>query len=262
MLIIKNRVGLLMRINEGNIHHIPIILAVGAALLFSSCSAGFDNSRVRSLNNEARSYYRDGVEFSREDKIDEAIQAFTKSIAAGPSAEAYNARAAEYNRKGRIDDAITDANRAVMLSEKYAPVFFTRGNSYYKKGDYDRALKDYSRSVILDPGQPRCYFNLAQTYTRMGLRDEAIDMYVQSVRHDPGYYPAHYNSACLYAQKNMQDKAIESLDLAIKSGFCDPSLLKKEKSFDAMRESPTFKKLADGLDTQFRSNGCKKMKSE
>jgi len=250
-------------LNRANIIQvISLVMCVGAASVCSSCNAGFDNSRVRSLNNEARYYYRDGMEFSREDKIDEAIQAFTKSIEAGPSAEAYNARAAEYNRKGRIDDAITDANRAVMLSEKYAPVFFNRGNSYYKKGDYDRALKDYSRSIILDPEQPRCYFNLAQTYTRMGLKDEAIDMYGQSIRRDPGYYPAHYNSACLYAQKNMQDKAIESLDRAIKSGFCDPSLLKKEKSFDTMRKTAKFKKLSDGLDATFRSNGCKRTRSE
>jgi tetratricopeptide (TPR) repeat protein len=244
-------------VNKINI--ILLVICIGAAVANSSCNAGFDNSRVKSLNIEARTYYQEGTQYSSENRTDEAIQAFTKSIEAGPSAVAYNARATEYNRKGRIDDAMSDANRAILLNEKYAPVYFTRGNSCYKKGDYDRALKDFSRSIILDPEQPRCYFNLAQTYTRMGLTDEAIDMYEKSIQRDPGYYPAHYNRACLYAQKNRPDRAIESLELAIKNGLCNPELLRREKSFDALRKTARFKQLSDRLDRIFKSStGCRR----
>jgi tetratricopeptide (TPR) repeat protein len=240
-----------------------IIIAAGLLLLYASCTAGFDNSRVRSLNIEARRYYKEGVQFSRENKTDEAIQSFTKSIDAGPSAAAYNARAAEYNRTGRLDDAITDANRAIIMSEKYSVPYFTRGNSYYKKGDYSRALKDYSRSIILYPDQAVYYFNLALTYTRMGLPDEAIDMYAKALQRDSGYYTAHYNRACLYAQKNEQEKALESLDMAINAGFCSPSLLKKEKSFDALRTTDRFKELSDRLDKiSSGPHGCEHQQAE
>jgi tetratricopeptide (TPR) repeat protein len=236
---------------------ITIAMFIGAAAVCSSCNAGFDNSRIRSLDIDARRYYEEGSQFSRENKTDDAIRTFTKSIEAGPSAEAYNARAAEYNRKGRPDDAISDANRAIMMNEKYASPYFIRGNSYFKKGDFGKALKDYSRSIILDPEQPRCYFNLAQTYTRMGLTEEAVGMYGKAVDADSSYYAAHYNMACLYAQKNESDKALKSLELAIRTGFCSPSRLKGEKSFDPLRKSAIFRKLSAQLDAVFKSSrGC------
>jgi tetratricopeptide (TPR) repeat protein len=249
--------------NTNLIMKVLFILSAGLLLLCASCSAGFDNSRVRSLNIEARRHYEEGAQFSRENRIDEAIQSFTKSIEAGPGAAAYNARAAEYNRKGLMDDAISDANRAIMMSEKYPVPYFTRGNSYFKKGDYGKALKDYSRSIILDPDQPVYYFNLALTYTRMGLTDEAIEMYAKALQHDSGYYAAHYNQACLYAQKNEQEKALECLELAINTGFCSPSVLKKEKSFDPLRTNDRFKVLTDRLDKIVSGpRGCERIQAE
>jgi tetratricopeptide (TPR) repeat protein len=226
-------------------------------VLLVSCSAGFDNSRIRSLDIEARRYFDEGVRLSGEDRIDEAIQSYTRSIKINPGAAAYSNRAYEYNRKERFDDAIADANRAIMMNGKYAAPYFIRGNSYYRKCDFHRALKDYSRSIILDPDRAAYYYNLAQTYTRLGLVDEAIDMYGRAVEKDPGYVAAHYNRACLYAQKKETKKALESLARAEDTGLCNPAIVREEKSFDVLRNMPGFRSIIARLEKRFgNGRGC------
>ena len=240
---------------------IPAIMA--GPLLFAmlfSCSAGFDNSRIRSLNIEARRYYDEGVQLSRENRTDDAIRSYTQSIRIAPGAAAYAGRASEYNRKERFDEAIADANHAIMMNEKYAAPYFIRGNSYYLKGDYNRALKDYSRSIILEPDQAPYYYNLAQTYTRLGLRDEAIDMYGMAAEKDPGKFAAHFNRACLFTQKKETEKALESLERAEDAGLCNPALLREEKSLDPLRNTARFKLILDRLEKRFRSGrGCERL---
>lgn len=233
------------------------LLTAGMGLLCASCSAGFDNSRIRSLDIEARRYADEGARLSRENRIDEAIQAYTRSIQIDPSVAAYCGRATEYNRKERFDDAIADANRAIIMNKKCAEPYFIRGNSRFRKGDYNRALKDYSHSVVLDPDQSAYYFNLAQTYTRLGLLDEAIDMYGKAAEKDPGYFTAYFNRACLYARKKDAERALDSLQLAEKAGLCNPALLQNEKSFDFLRDTAPFRSIVDRLEKRFKSGrGC------
>lgn len=245
---------------SGTINVISTVIILGAAALCASCSAGFDNSRIRSLDIEARRYFDEGVRLSGENRTDEAIQSYTRSIEINPGAAAYTNRASEYNRKERFDEAIADANRAIMMNDRYAVPYFIRGNSFYRKGDYNRALKNYSRSIILDPDRAAYYFNLAQTYTRLGLLDEAIDMYGKAAEKDPGYMAAHFNRACLYAQKKETQKALESLKRAEDAGLCNPSLLKEEKSFDTMRNTAGFESIVARLEKRFRSGrGCERL---
>jgi tetratricopeptide (TPR) repeat protein len=212
------------------------------------CSAKFDNSRIRSLNIEARKYHDLGLQLSRENRIDDAIVAYTKSIEINPSAGAYNGRSAEYIRKGTYDMAISDANQAIFLNYKYPLPYFNRGNAYFKKNDFESALKNYSRAIALNPGQAEFYFNQGQAYAKMGQDDKALDSYERAVKVDFHYASAYYNMACIYSEKNEAANSLSCLEKAVSEGFSDAARMKQEAALKVVSNTPRFRALLKKLE--------------
>ncbi len=206
-------------------------------------AVGFDNTRIHSLNIEAKTYYRLALQYSRENKPADAIGAYSRSIQIDPSAAAYNGRSIEYYRTGRYDRAVDDANRAIVMSPRYPVSYVNRGNAYYKLNDYDKALKSYLRAINLDSGNPEYYYNLGLAYNRKGLQDEALKSYVKTVELDPRHYAAWYNRACVFSQKKDHLGAIASLERAITEGFADSERMKQEPALENIRNLPKFKLL-------------------
>jgi tetratricopeptide (TPR) repeat protein len=215
----------------------------------SSCSTtsdgkmvvAFDNSRMHSLNIEAKAYCNHALEYSRQNKPKEAIKAFTRSIEIDPSVAAYNGRSLEYYHTGRYDDAITDANRAITMNPKYPIPYLTRGNAFYRLKDYNKALKSYLKAIQLDPRNPELYYNLGQAYYKKGKYDDALKSYDKTVDLDPHYYAAWYNRACIRSEKKDLKDAIESLERAVAGGFSDADRMKGEPALMNVREMPEFK---------------------
>jgi tetratricopeptide (TPR) repeat protein len=205
-------------------------------------------SRVRSLNIEARKYHDLGIRMSRENRVDEAIEAYAKSIKINPSAGAYNDRCKEYIRKGDYDRAIADANQAIFLSYTYPLPYFNRGNAYFKKNDFENALKNYSRAIALDPGQADFHFNLGQTYARLGRDDRALESYERTVKTDPHYTLAYYNMACVYSKKNDASNSLACLVKAVSEGFSDASRMKQEAALKNVSATPRFRALLKKLE--------------
>jgi tetratricopeptide (TPR) repeat protein len=214
----------------------------------AGCVAQLDNSRVYSLNLDAKQYYLLGVQYSREKNPDEAIKAFTRSIAASPSAAAYNERCAEYIRKGLYDAAIADASKAIYFSPRYPAPYFNRGNSYFKKEDYSGALRDYSKAIELDSAQAEFYFNSGLAHFKMGQQDAAADQYRKAIAADPKYYAAYYNLAAHFSARKDIARALEFLEKAVKAGFVDAELMKKDPGLDNIRRTARFRFLLQKLE--------------
>jgi tetratricopeptide (TPR) repeat protein len=226
------------------------IILFGSIAIISNtgCSAKFDNSRVRSLNIEARKYHDLGLQLSRENRIDDAIAAYTKSIEINPSAGAYNGRSAEYIRMGAYDMAISDANQAIFLNYKYPMPYFNRGNAYFKKKDFDSALKNYSRAIALDPGQAEFYFNRGLAHARMGQDDKALESYERAIKINPRNVSAYYNMACIYSEKNEAANSLSCLEKAVSEGFSDAARMKQEAALRNVSSTPRFRALLKKLE--------------
>ena len=229
---------LLIFINKKKLTIFWIFLIV---LILTRCTAAFDNSRIYSFNIEAKRFYDLGVQYSRENKPDDAIEAYTRSIAISPGAAAYNNRCVEYNRKGLYDAAMADAAKAIYLSPNYAAPYFNRGNAYFKKNDYGAAVRDYTKAINLDPGQAEFYFNCALAYVKTDREVTAINMYFKAVEADPNYYAAYYNLASLYSMKNDRARALEYLEKAVNAGFADANRMKRDPGLANIRHDNKFR---------------------
>lgn len=207
----------------------------------------YDNTRIHSLDVEAKKYFEEANRYAKENKPKEAIEAYSRSIQADPSAAAYNGRCLEYYRTGQYDRAVTDANRAIMMSPKYPLPYLNRGNAHYRLKEYDAALKSYKRSIQLDPSNPESYYNLGQAYYRKGLLDEAMASYSKAVELDAGHYAAWYNKACILSQKKDPVGAMASLEKAVAAGYRDAERMQGDPSFESIRKLPKFRALLNRI---------------
>lgn len=117
---------------------IVVAIAVGAYHFWLS-------PEVRSEN-----YYKEGVEFVKNNKKEEAIVAFSKAIELNPKrVDAYVARAV--CQTDYPDKVIADCNEAIKLEPNHVHAHITRGSAYWLKKDKKNALDDYSWAIKMDP---------------------------------------------------------------------------------------------------------------
>jgi tetratricopeptide (TPR) repeat protein len=227
---------------------LSLILLSGFMFCGATCKTGFDESRIQSLDIEAKMYYEQGVRLSKENKSQEALGAFATSVRLDPNAAAYCGLSTEYYRLGNYDMALLYANRAIMVSPKYAFAYFIRGNTYFRMNKYDMAIKSYLQAARLDPACSECYFNLGQVYYKKGLPDDALKSYSKAAEVNPHYNAAWYNRACILSQKNDLKEAVASLERAAAEGFSDVERMMSDPALENVRKQQKFKLLVKKME--------------
>ncbi len=82
------------------------------------------------MNDEsdpALELWREGTARLLAGELDEAIGLFTRSLEAGPTAEAYTFRGWAYSFAGRLDDAIVECRKAIATDPSSAILTTTSG---------------------------------------------------------------------------------------------------------------------------------------
>ena len=120
--------------------------------------------------------YRLGVDLQKEGRLDEAAEAFGKTIALYPRMlEAHRRLAAVELMRGRIDEAIA-AYRGIIALYPYShspDLYREIGFIELNAGRLRDARSDLLRAVALDPGDWRAYQLLGQVYQRQGDTERA-----------------------------------------------------------------------------------------
>ncbi len=138
----------------------------------------------------AQEHNQNGLAYSKEGRLDEAILEYNKAINLEPGyAQAYNNRGHAYYNKGNYDQTITDCTRAIELDPSLALAYNTRGIAYQAKGDYEKAMADFNRAIHLDPGRHWPYYNRGLIYKIQGKKEKAIADFERSIEltDDPSF---------------------------------------------------------------------------
>lgn len=137
---------------------------------------------------------------------DKAIEVFSKSIAARPTAEAYTFRGWSLSMLGRLDEAIVECKQAIVLDPEY-------GNPYNDIGVY---LIDLERPDEAIPWLKKamaakrycCYqyphFNMGRVLVMQGRITEAKESFERALSYEPDYLPAQ--RALQYIREYVQEK--------------------------------------------------------
>lgn len=143
----------------------PWWMVAGLVLLWAVCALG---------QTGAEHWFAKGLELIRQKRLDQAIEAFARCIAADPAhARAYNSRGAAFHQAGDLDKAIADYSRALGLDPALASAFNNRGAAWYQKGDYHRAVDDFTAALRLRGAYAQALVHRGLALTRLGRSDEA-----------------------------------------------------------------------------------------
>ncbi len=171
-------------------------------------------------DNSAQYYIWQGRVLQNENKLDEAISAFSKAVNRDEElTEAYQLRGNAFKELGDYPAALEDYTRVLALQPD-AYWFNRRGLTYEEQGNFEQAAADYSRALELDPKWAVAYNN--RGFARFHLKEygAAKADFQTAIKLDPSAPTPYVNLAGLYWTWKKDRKAMyQNLEKAVNHHF-------------------------------------------
>ena len=206
--------------------------------------------------NNARAFYRSGINYKNENKLPEALAAFNKAIGLNKKFDSAYVEAGNiYAKSGNWEAGFSNYKKALVINPAYADALIGMGK-YYRdyKPNYDSAIMFYSAAVKIDSTNKETFYALAWTYNAKKEFEKAIPFGIKALEIDNNYRPAYselgyaYHFSQKYAEAIEQFKknlAVSTVDLAmLYSGLCYIELKNKA---GAMAEYEQLKKINEKM---------------
>ncbi|MBI3893180.1 MAG: tetratricopeptide repeat protein [Candidatus Wallbacteria bacterium] len=171
-------------------------------------------------NPEVEKLTNDGIQALQDGRVDEAIGAYTKSIAKEDHvASTHNNLGHAYERKGNDEAAIKEYQRAIQLDPKYPLAYNNLGTVYERKGRTVEAMALYRKAIELKTDYANAHYNLGVLLGRAGRYDEAIGAFKKVVELRPDDPYAHKDLWLAFSRKGLEADAKKELEAARKLGL-------------------------------------------
>ncbi len=144
------------------------------------------------LPEAARHWFEQGYRAQMEGRLDEAVDAYRKSIDIHPTAEAHTFLGWTFSFQGRHADAIAQCEEAIRVDPDFGNPYNDIGAYLIELGQWDDAVPWFERALQARRYEPRHYphVNLARVYVKQGKLDDAIRELRAALRVEPKYPPA------------------------------------------------------------------------
>jgi tetratricopeptide (TPR) repeat protein len=176
----------------------------------------WNSSNTQKLNefNNALKWRANGATLLKQNKSDQALDAFNKAIEMDPSsAIAWRGKGIALAILLRYDEAINAYNNAIELEPNDAPTWASKGTALLMLGRLNDALESLNQSLVLDNGKNNSIaWNFkGEALLQLGNFDEAAKAYNESLELNPDDYFAWMGRNL--ALSSLQDSAGAMTDL-------------------------------------------------
>ena len=119
--------------------------------------------------------------------LEGAIDLYTRSIQACPTAEAYTFRGWAYEGQGRIDEAIAECHKAIEVDPTYGNPYNDIGAYLIAKGQLDEAIPWLEKAKTAPRYEPRHfpYMNLGRLYAAKEMLTAAVAEFERAIEIEP-----------------------------------------------------------------------------
>ena len=172
-----------------------------------------ENLLTRALiyNNNAEFNYILGNTLKIQDKNEEAINAFKKSISLNKNfSEAYNNLANVQKKVERFDDALLNYKKAISVKQDNLEAYYNLANLFKFLKNYDEAIKNYKNVIKLNPNFSDAYNNLGTIYSILGKFNDAKDFYIKSIKINK-FFSEPYKNYVQLSKIDARDEVFKSL---------------------------------------------------
>lgn len=138
------------------------------------------------------------------------------------------------------------------LSADLAAQTTSGADSLFRAGDWQAAAEAYRGLVARDSTSGQAWFRLGIALRNLGRWPDAVQALQRADTLGFQRIAAQYNIARGYAHLGDRDRALDWLSRAVAGGFSQPSTLRSDSSFIALREDSRFDSLAARADRNAR----------
>jgi tetratricopeptide (TPR) repeat protein len=151
-----------------------------------------------------------GYFYSHEERYDEAIAAYKKSLEIQPAFEdAHNNLGFALGKIGRHNEAIAYYRMALKIKPDLVEAHNNLGNSLAEIGKADEAIEHYEIALAKNPKHADAHNNYGIALAMKGKYDEAIRHFEKSLESKPDNAGAHSNLGNAYAVQGKFDEAMK-----------------------------------------------------
>jgi tetratricopeptide (TPR) repeat protein len=140
----------------------------------------------------AAEFFRQAFEQQSAGDYERAIELYTRSIEAFPTAEAYTFRGWTYSFLGEYDRAIAECLEAIKLDPEFGNPYNDIGAYLIEQEKWDDAIPWFKKAMAAKRYEARGYphFNLGRVYERKHDWEKAKECYAQAYAIDKRYVAA------------------------------------------------------------------------
>ena len=172
-------------------------------------------------NNTAEYNYILGNTLKIQDKNEEAIIAYKKSISLNKNfSEAYNNLANVQKKTRDFDNALLNYKNAIRTKEDNLEAYYNLANLLKTLKNYDEANKNYKKVIKLNPNFSDAYNNIGTIYSIMGNFNDAKIFFIKSMEINK-YFPEPYKNYVQLCKINENDEVFKNLKEIVKKEDLD-----------------------------------------
>tara|TARA_B110000977_G_scaffold100673_1_gene132115 strand:+ start:1 stop:1656 length:1656 start_codon:yes stop_codon:yes gene_type:complete len=182
------------------------------------------NKSIAIKPDNAEAYYSMGNTLRQQGKLEEAIEAYNKALAIKPDyVEAHNNMGATLKDQGKLEEAIEAYNKALAIKSDYAEVYYNMGLALQEQGKLEEAIEAYNKAVAIKLDYAEAYNNMGNALTGQGHQEKAIEAYNKALAIKPDYAEAYNNMGNALTDQSKLEEAIHAYNkaLAIKPDFVE-----------------------------------------
>lgn len=140
----------------------------------------------------AAELFQKAYELQMAGDYEQAIEVYTRSIEAFPTAEAYTFRGWTYSFLGNYDRAIAECLEAIKVDPEFGNPYNDIGAYLIEQGKWDDAIPWFQKAMIAPRYEARCYphFNLGRVYEHLRNWQKARECYAMAYALDKRYEAA------------------------------------------------------------------------
>lgn len=137
--------------------------------------------------------FRLAYERQAEGEYREAIELYTRSIEAFPTAEAYTFRGWAYSHLGDLERALIECKHAIEIDPDFGNPYNDIGAYLIELGRSEEAVEWFEKAIAAPRYESRCFphFNLGRVYEGRREYKRAMASYARAMLENPEYTAAH-----------------------------------------------------------------------
>ena len=167
--------------------------------------------KVLTLNNTDEYNYILGNTLKFQNKYEEAIEAYKKSISLNNNfSEAYNNLANVQKKTESFDDALLNYKNAIRTNQNNLEAYYNLANLLKSLKKYDEANENYKKVISLNPKFTDAYNNIGTIYSILGKFDDAKKYYIKSIEINK-YFAEPYKNYVQLCKTNENDQVFNNL---------------------------------------------------